>query len=54
MKEITNKYRTSKSTHRICPRCEKCVHQTIEYGAFVHRWVVGCDAKKCEYVRKDK
>ena len=38
--------------HRECPRCEKCLHRTVEYGAYVHKWVAGCNAKKCEYVRK--
>lgn len=52
MKEITNKYRLSKATHRVCPRCEKCVHQTIEYGAYVHKWVVSCNAKVCDYKKK--
>lgn len=40
--------------HRECPRCEKCVHRTVEYGAYIHRFVVSCDAKECNYERKDK
>lgn len=38
--------------HRESPKCEKCKHRTVVYGAYVHKWVVSCDAKKCEYVRR--
>lgn len=36
-----------------CPRCDKCIHRTLERSPIIHKWVVGCDAKRCEYVRKD-
>lgn len=47
-------HRTVGKKHRTCPRCDKCIHRTVEYGAYAHKFVVSCDAKKCEYVRKDQ
>jgi len=40
--------------HRECPRCERCIHRTVEYGAYIHRFVVSCNAKTCKYERKKK
>ena len=40
--------------HRECPRCENCIHRKIEYGAYIRKLVLSCDAKTCKYVRKDK
>jgi len=40
--------------HRECPRCEKCVHRTLEYGKYVHKFVASCNARECEYERKDE
>ena len=35
-----------------CPRCEKCVHRTLELSPIYHKFIVGCNAKKCEDIKK--
>lgn len=40
-------------TGNTSPRCELCIHRTLKHSLIIHEYVAGCDATKCEYVRKD-